>query len=48
MGDVEEMIGQLEEDEDEEEEPSEKKKEGEEGAFGLDLDQAWGGREQDE
>lgn len=42
MGDVEEMIGELEEDEEEEpEEGSKEKKADEEETFGLDLDEAW-------
>lgn len=42
MGDVEDMIGTLEDDEDEEAQGKEKKKDDEEeGAFGLDLDKAW-------
>ncbi len=45
MGDVEDMIGTLEEDDDAEDEAKAKKdkadKDDEEGAFGLDLDKAW-------
>jgi hypothetical protein len=47
MGDVEEMIGELETSEDEPSDPEETKdakakaKKGEEETFGLDLDSAW-------
>lgn len=50
MGDVEEMIGELEDDEDPKE-PSKTKpeeEEDEEEAFGLDLDKAWSSPERED
>lgn len=51
MGDVEDMIGALEDDEDEPEEEApdaEEEDEEEDSAFGLDLDAAWSSPERDE
>lgn len=49
MGDVEDMIGSLEDDEDEpEEEAPETEEDEEETAFGLDLDAAWSSPDRDE
>lgn len=53
MGDVEEMIGELEDEEDEEEEAPEQEEgdeetEEEEESFGLDLDSAWSSPERDD
>lgn len=53
MGDVEEMIGELEDEEDEEEEAPEQEEEDgedeeEEESFGLDLDSAWSSPDRDE
>lgn len=41
MGDVEEMIGELEEEEDPDAEEATEETEEEEDAFGLDIDKAW-------
>lgn len=50
MVDVEDMIGELEDDEDEEpsEDAADKEEKGEEETFGLDLDSAWSSPERGE